>query len=166
MTRNAVHTPYTSRTHRVVTLCACLFLTTGAQAGAWEEFEARCLVPMENLFPSLVGGLNAVSLPGLAEGETAFTGLQGGAILILEQAPEDGFGACRVYQAEGPAVAKFESWADAQLASKRYVTDPEAGAGNEIALLSNMWVEPVIGVQMRRAKGGIEMRALETELES
>jgi len=166
MTENSVHNLYTLCTQPVVTLCATVLLTSGAQAGAWEEFEARCLVPLENLSPSQVDGLNAVSLPGLAEGEIAFTGLQGGAILILERAPEDGFGACRVFQAEGPAVAKFESWANAQLSSMRYVTDPEADAENDIALLSNMWIEPVIGVQMRRAKGGVEMRALETELES
>jgi len=166
MTKNGVYTPYTPRTHSVVTLCAALLLASGAQAGAWEEFEARCLVPMENLSPSRVEGLDAVSLPGLAQGETAFAGLQGGAILILERAPEDGFGACRVFQAEGPAVAKFEAWANRQLASMRYVTDPEAAVENEIALLSNLWIEPVIGVQMRRAKGGVEMRALETELES
>jgi hypothetical protein len=141
-------------------------MATGAHADAWEEFEARCLVPMENMFPFQVDGLNAVSLPGLADGEIAFSGLKGGAILILERTPEDGFGACRVFQAEGPAVAKFEAWADTQLASMRYVTDPQAAAQNDVALLSNMWIEPVIGVQMRRAKGGVEMRALETELES
>jgi len=164
MTKNAVHNPYTTCTHPVVTLCASLLFATGAQAGAWEEFGARCLTPLENGFTFRVENLSEVALPGLADGETAFTGLQSGAILILETAPDDGFAACRVFQAEGPAVAQFEGWAQAQLESARYVLDPDAQG--VAALLSNEWIEPVIGVQMRRARGGVEMRALETELES
>jgi len=33
----------------VGSLGVVLLAATGAQAGAWEEFEARCLVPMENV---------------------------------------------------------------------------------------------------------------------
>ena len=164
MTKNAVHNPYTPCTHSVVTLCAGVFLATGAHAGAWEEFEARCLTPLENGFPSQVENLNPVALPGLSPGETAFAGLQSGAILILETEPKDGIAACRIFQPEGPAVAQFEMWAKEQLANARYVTDPEAQ--DSLSVLSNVWIEPVIGVQLRRAKGGVEMRALETELES
>ncbi len=61
-------------------------------------------------------------------------------------------------------MAQFEMWAKEQLANARYVTDPEAQ--DSLSVLSNVWIEPVIGVQLRRAKGGVEMRALETELES
>jgi len=132
-----------------------LVMATGAQAGPWEEFEARCLTPLENGFTFRVENLTEVGLPGLAKGETAFTGLESGAILILETAPGDGFAACRLFQVEGPAVAQFEGWASAQLASARYVADPDAQG--VAALLSNEWIEPVIGVQMRRARGGVEM---------
>ncbi len=170
MTKNRVHIPYTIRTQPVVTLWAAALMavamTNGAQAGAWEEFQDRCLTPFENGFPSQVVNLSPVALPGLQQGETAFSGLQSGAILILEAEPEDGFAACRIFQPEGPAVAQFEAWADAQLANARYVSDPDMPSENGIALKSNLWIEPVIAVQMRRTRGGVEMRALETELES
>ncbi len=170
MTKNRVHNPYTLRTHPVVTRGVAILLATtlgtATQAGAWEEFRDRCLTPLENGFPYQVENLNPVALPGLAEGETAFSGLQSGAILFLEAEPEDGFAACRVFQPEGPAVVQFEDWASEQLANERYVNDLQANDGADVALLSNLWVEPVIGVQLRRSRGGVEMRALETELES
>jgi hypothetical protein len=46
MTKIGVHRAYTGRTLGVVTLCTAVLASGGAQAGAWEEFERRCLVPM------------------------------------------------------------------------------------------------------------------------
>lgn len=144
-----------------------LILTCGAaHAGAWEEFEQRCLLAYEHDVPAITKGLTKVDLPGLQDNEIAFSGLTGGALMILEDQPTDGFSACKVFFSQADEANLFRSWVETQRAETRYVDDDVTGNEADIALVSHLWIEPVIAVQLRQLRGGHELRVVQTELES
>lgn len=143
----------------------CL-LASSAQSGAWEEFEQRCLLAYENGAAPVTTGLKEVELPGLMEGEVAFFGLTGNALMVLETAPADATSACRVFYSQTEETQRFTDWLNQQLSKDRYVPDEETDGSAAVSVLSNVWIEPVIGVQWRENRGGFEFRVLETDLES
>jgi len=49
MTDFGVFRACAKRVHGVYMILAVVLAASGAQAGAWEEFERRCLVPMESV---------------------------------------------------------------------------------------------------------------------
>jgi hypothetical protein len=131
-------------------------LPLAAQAGGWEEFQARCLDPYENMFLPIVDGLEPVASrdhePGyrLSDLET----------LVLELAPDDAYSACRLDDQSGLSAARFDAWIAAGVASGRYEK-----VGENI-WNSNQWIEPRIAVQKLEQGTTVVLRIVETELES
>jgi len=69
----SVHNPYTTCTQPVHTVVLALGLMSGsAHAGAWEEFERRCLAPMENVQPLSLDGLDEIPNGALGRATRAF----------------------------------------------------------------------------------------------
>jgi len=131
-------------------------LPLAAQAGGWEEFQARCLDAYENMFLPVVDGLEQVASrdhePGyrLSDLET----------LVLELAPDDAYSACRLDDQTGRSVTWFDEWIAAGVAAGRY---EKIG---ENAWNSTQWIEPRIAVQKRWQGSSLILRVLETDLES
>ncbi len=131
-------------------------LPLAAQAGGWDEFQARCLDAYENMFLPVVDGLEQVASrdhePGyrLSDRET----------LVLELAPDDAYSACRLDDQTGRSAALFDDWIAAGVAAGRY---EKVG---ENTWNSNQWIEPRIAVQKRLQGSSVILRVLETDLES
>ncbi len=142
---------------RMIIICMML-MPTGAVAGAWDEFQARCLTPMEALFPPISDGLTLIEE---VDDEARFD-LTGGERFVIELAPEDGTIACHVATAMPEAETAFDQWIAEVLAGERYV--PVEDASN--LWHSNMWIEPVIGAEKRKSDGRVILRMVETDLES
>ncbi|MEX0287349.1 MAG: hypothetical protein AB3N23_22305 [Paracoccaceae bacterium] len=147
----------------MIKAAALLLLTASpGSAGAWQAFEARCLMPFEAFGPPVVGDLAQRAQAGY---ETSYDLPEGG-VLVVEAAPEDGHAACRVHhdRAQGED-AGFEAWMTGVTAIERYIETDASNAGL-LELHSNLWAEPVIAVQAQwTATGGI-YRVIETELEA
>ena len=131
-------------------------LPLAAQAGGWEEFEARCLDAYENMFLPVVDGLEPLASrdhePGyrLSDLET----------LVLELAPDDAFSACRLDDQTGQSAAGFDAWIAAGVAAGRYEKV------SQDTWSSNQWIEPRIAVQKRQQGNSVVLRVMETDLES
>jgi hypothetical protein len=147
---------------------ACL-LAGGAQAGAWEEFQARCLSPYENLAPAVFDDLEKVvpSEPRVAVSRFgAYFALTDGAVLASDPAPlGTGVRLCAVHGMAHPPGAK--AWAAKQLAQKLYELEEHNDDGS-FALLSNLWIEPKLNVSVAFKQGGdyVVYQIVETDLES
>jgi hypothetical protein len=127
-----------------------------AQAGGWEEFQARCLDPYENLFPPIVDGLEPVSS---SENEPAYR-LSDREVLVIELTPEDAASACRLDDQTGQSAAAFDEWISSAVAAGRYEkVGPDTWNSFE-------WIEPRVAVQKRQQGGSVTLRVMETELES
>ncbi len=131
-------------------------LPMAAQAGGWEEFQARCLDPYENLFPPIVAGLDSV---GTSVNEPGYR-LSEREVLVIELTPEDAASACRLDDQTGQSEAAFDQWITAAVAAGRYekVSDDTWN--------SYEWIEPRIAVQKRQQGHSVTLRVMETDLES
>jgi hypothetical protein len=146
----------------------CL-LAGSVQAGAWEEFQARCLDPYENLEPAVFDDLKKVNLsdprvPVSRYG--AHFALSDGAILASDPAPlQVGERLCAVHGLADPSGAK--AWIADQLAREFYEIE-ERSADGSFALLSNLWIEPKLNVSVAFEQGGeyVIYQIVETDLES
>ena len=127
-----------------------------AQAGGWDEFQARCVDSFENMSLPIVEGL--VEMPPV--GDEAGYVLGDDAALVLELAPDDGEMACRLEDRSGQAGSAFDSWMAEGVRTERY---EEVG---EDSWQSYEWVEPVVAVQKRRDGDTVILRILVTDLES
>lgn len=147
---------------------ACL-LAGGAQAGAWEEFQARCLDPYENLEPAVFDDLTRVGLVGPSV-EVSLHGahfaLEGGGFLASDPAPlGEGERLCAVDGSPQPSVA--EAWIAEQVAQKFYELKERSDDGSFVAI-SNLWIEPKLNVSVRYVQEGdyVVYLIVETDLES
>ena len=135
---------------------ALALLPATAQAGAWADFQTRCLSALENLTPPVVAGLGT----GVREGDVTRYALAGGRLLIVDRAPDDGLSACAVIDPAGAPVPGFDAWIAGAVDAGRYVPVAEA------RWHSNHWIEPVLEVQKDNDVGGLMLRILETDLEA
>lgn len=131
-------------------------LPMAAQAGGWEEFQARCLDPYENLFPPIVAGLEAV---GTSVNEPGYR-LSPREVLVVELTPDDATSACRLDDQTGQSAAAFDKWIATAVTAGRYekVSDDTWN--------SFEWIDPRIAVQKRQQGGAVMLRVMETDLES
>ena len=129
-------------------------LPAAVMAGAWDEFEARCLLPFENLFPVIVDGLDRQ----ISISELAVFDLTVGEKLVIELVPQDGELACGVHGADQ---------SDAQALRNRMT----AGNRNYVpqgadVWASDEWIEPQLRVSVERDADDFILRVIETDLES
>lgn len=133
-----------------------LALAGSAEAGAWEEFEARCLVPMENVVQA--------NTDGLALGDTFDDGRfwenrrEGWSLAFGER---EGLSTCTLFvsDAHSDALATgFATWVADVTALERYTAQGEA------SVQSTTWREPRIEVHFRPAQGRVQAQAWVTEV--
>jgi hypothetical protein len=135
---------------------ALAFLPAMAQAGAWSDFETRCLSALQNLTPPVVAGLGQ----GTREGDVTRYALSGGRELIVDRAPGDGISACAVRDPENAPVPGFDDWIAGAVREGLYVPVVEG------RWQSHLWIEPKLEVQKDSGAGGLMLRILETRLET
>ena len=136
---------------------AIFMLIPGAvQAGAWEEFQARCLTPYEAMFPPIFDGLEEVA----ADADSSTYLLPGGAKLVIDLVPDGGFSACYLRDPSGQSEQAFDQWINEAVSTQSYV---EMG---ENLWYSYQWIEPVLAVSKRREGDAVILQILETDLES
>ena len=137
-------------------LALAFVLPAAAHAGAWEDFETRCLDAFEKFAPAVVAGLGE----GARDGDVTRHALDGGRSLVIEHAPDDGRRACAVRDPAGGAVPGFDAWIAQAVAAGRYVP---VAAGR---WRSHRWIEPVLEVHKRQSDGVLILRIVETNLEA
>jgi hypothetical protein len=148
----------------------CL-LAGGAQAGAWEEFQARCLDPYENLEPAVFDDLTKIDVPEPrieVSRYGAHFALEDGAVLFSDPAPvSDGERLCGAYGSDRETELS-DRWIEAQLAERNYEVTLETYAGRHTELQSTLWIEPRLTVSILRDldAGLVTYQILETDLES
>ncbi|RLJ51828.1 hypothetical protein BCF46_2053 [Litoreibacter meonggei] len=141
---------------------------SGAQAGAWEEFETRCLVPMENVALVQPDDLRH-DKKFKNDGDTYSTYRIGDVKLAISDGRANQPKWCRVTlrgeQARELMDAGFE-WSARAQADERYnlIGEPVLG----FVVRSTQWREPKIDVSLSmQMKGGqFTLRVEETDLES
>lgn len=139
---------------------AATMIGATAQAGAWDEFEARCLVPFENHFPVIVDGLKPKASK---DAEPSFwINRNSGTVahLTIELAPSDGELACRLQSDVTADADAFEIWVTEAVSTFRYV---QTASGS---WASNEWIEPQLAVSVQWDGDAVILRVLETDLES
>jgi hypothetical protein len=150
-----------------------------AQAGAWEEFETRCLTPMENVELFDLEGLSVrQDLMEIEFGSPPDT--QGFEIFIYtygqDEFQDDDFmlmvsqktGYCMLGSAasnEKADLVAASTWANASLKAGRYV-DQGPLLENFVYLESNLWREPRLWVTLQVDGSGVQFIVQETNLES
>ncbi|WP_299304637.1 hypothetical protein [uncultured Litoreibacter sp.] len=179
MTKIGVHNAYTPCTRVVPTVCAAMMLagllTTGAHASAWDEFETRCLVPMENITPFVTEGLSEGTPTSL--GDVAWMPDMEGMQYAIPDQPlvmvvASNSVTCMMIQTEasgGDAFAPAEAWAEKSRASGRYEDLAAIRMGvRNINMGSTEWREPRIDMfGDAREDGTLPIfYVMETDLES
>ncbi len=139
-----------------VAVSLALLLPAAAHAGAWADFETRCLSALENQVPPVVAGLGT----GARDGDVVRYALTGGRTLAIETAPADGMRACVVRDPGGAPVPGFDTWIAAAVEAERYLPVAEG------KWRSHLWIEPVLEVQKTIADGAITLRIVETYREA
>lgn len=138
--------------------CAATMFGATAQAGAWVEFEARCLMPFEKQASADVDGL----VLGLQDGTVAaFRGFDE-PFISMSTGDIAGTRFCAVIGREN-SPDKAEGWVEASLKSGRYVP---MVIDNDDWFASNEWIEPRIAVRIYRSNEITQYYVIETELES
>ncbi|MGX0901516.1 hypothetical protein [Roseovarius sp. MBR-6] len=127
-----------------------------AQAGAWADFETRCVSALENLTPPVVAGLGQ----GAREGDVTRYALAEGRVLIVDRAPGDGILSCAVRDPDGVPVVGFDDWIAGAVHEGRYVPVAEG------RWHSNHWIEPILEIQKDSGTDGLTLRIVETGLEA
>ncbi|MET4101093.1 hypothetical protein ABIE58_000509 [Roseovarius sp. MBR-78] len=133
-----------------------MLLPAAAHAGAWADFETRCLSALESQVPPVVAGLGQ----GVRDGDETRYALAEGRSLIVGHAPEDGRISCAVHDPAGMDAPEFEAWIAQAVAAARYVAVAEG------RWHSHLWIEPVLEVQKTEADGALTLRIVETNLEA
>ena len=150
---------------------------TGAYAGAWEEFETRCLVPMENVVAPIAEGFSVgttKALDGFMEGRErdarTFVSPDGRTAMVVIDPSETEFLACGIV-ADGDAAsdadwATSEDWLAAQISDGRFVKAGQSLLGPYFH--STEWREPRLRYSSLRARkpDAVFYFISETDLES
>ncbi|MEM9581482.1 MAG: hypothetical protein AAGA08_00045 [Pseudomonadota bacterium] len=121
---------------------------TGGQAGVWEEFERRCLVPLETVSPPITEGL---AVGAKIDGGRFWENRRGGWSLAVGE--RDGLTNCTLFVADAHADALasgYRAWADVAQTSGRYAQEGPS------AVQSTEWREPRIEVHFLPADGTVQ----------
>jgi len=137
-------------------LAIFMLMPMAAQAGAWEEFQARCLTPYESMFPPIYSGLEQVE----ADENTNTYLLPGGARLVIDLLPDEGFSACYVLDPSGQSEQAFDQWISEAVGTQRYEK-----MGTDL-WYSYQWIEPVLAVSKRHEGNAVILQILETDLDA
>jgi len=168
MTKRVMHNLCTLHAQTMRMVCAVFLMAGVAQAGAWEEFETRCLGPMENV--ALAHPADHKQHKSFKnDGGTYTTYRIDGATLAVSDGRMDQAQWClvQVRGAEAPVFMDAGlAWSALAQKSGRYEKIEDRVMG--FVLRSTEWREPKIDVSMTMAmKGGqFTLRVLETDLES
>jgi len=161
------------RVYSVCTILAVVFGASVAQAGAWEEFEQRCLVPMENIDlaqPNDLTPLRKFKNDGDTYSDYGFD--DGNHILSVSDGRSGRAHWCTVgvaVERDEPSAEianKFLAWSGQHGNLGRY--EEVASKDGALVLRSTTWREPKIDVKMLLLPSGpgIFLSAEETDLES
>lgn len=148
----------------------------GAKAGAWQDFEMRCLTPMEDFAVPVTGDLTEIE-DSLGDGvhvsgfDTEF------GLLSIERSSADAEAlSCSIMQRDDVSlpeadgfVGDFTHWAGQVLEAGRYVGQGDPVDDNAaIVLRSSEWREPVLEVLLSKTTTGNAWKAIvrETDLEA
>ena len=140
-----------------------------AEAGAWKEFQARCLDPYENLEPAVFDDLKRV---GLRHSDVSISKYGGHfavktGVISSDPAPlGEGERLC-AYQGQLTEQDGAQDWIAKQLSENLYELETRAEDGSFI-VLSNLWIEPKLSVtvQYLRDQNRVVYQIVETDLES
>ena len=156
-------------------LAFLLVMTSAAQAGAWEEFQSRCLIPMENVRSADTSGLpepSEVTLGGLvwmSELEGAQYQIPGEPLALIVAADPQ---TCIVVQTEPSDEDVFleaEAWSQMQRDLKRYEDLAEIQMGKRnFNMGSTDWREPRLDIfgEARDLGKSAVFYVMETDLEA
>jgi hypothetical protein len=151
-------------------ISAMLFATSAAHAGAWEEFERRCLVPMEDVREPITEGFveNKYVPKSLCQSHvTCFGEPNGLLVMVLSQKPNR----CSIASLSLHKDSNFENadiWASTQIEAGRYEQDTELQnqSGRSFSIISDRWREPRMKIFGNGTTLSIVVTAEETDLES
>lgn len=165
--------------HLVGSLGVVILAANGAHAEAWEEFEARCLVPMENFNAPISDNLGADGLTKFPEKLVSRFSAKSGTLSIDTESISGDLLECSFAQHSDTSlrdsdgfVGDFTNWVGQALKSGRYVGQRsetvEPTKNNLIILQSNEWREPVLEVLLfQEGQTAVWIAsARETDLES
>jgi hypothetical protein len=144
-------------------------VSSAAHANAWEEFEQRCLVPMENV--SLVLPSDLTPIAQFKNDGDPYNEYDVGSGVKLWVSYGDA-GApqwCHVIlPSSSPETGRsFLAWSERAVELRRY-EELAAPRGDRMILRSTEWREPRMDVRVivPHHLGGLTLSAMETELES
>ncbi|MEP3348119.1 MAG: hypothetical protein ABJN34_17115 [Litoreibacter sp.] len=146
--------------HIVGPLGITVLTATGAHAGAWEEFETRCLMQFENQEPAIVDGLELIDT---VDGVTRYLIEKNGDVvsyLGIESEPDDGLSACYIQENSTRSAEAFSKWIAERVDLERYA------ATDDNVWSSQLWIEPVIELHLQENGDALVIRIVETELET
>lgn len=159
--------------HIVGPLGLVVMAASGAPASAWETFEARCLVPMENLERPKTEDLFEVENDySEVEGTRAFVNADRTFILWTGVSAGTGGDFCTLldihYSEMDGSDVSFDAWANRQIKTGRYVDVSQQDPHAPITFQSTEWREPRIevGSGWYAASDGPSLSVRETDLES
>lgn len=142
---------------RMIRILAILTLMPmAAQAGAWEEFQARCLMPYESMFPPIFDGLEELG----SDVDRPTYLLPDGGRMVINLVPEGGFSACSVMDPSGKSEQAFDRWITQAVDAGRYEKT------GENLWYSYQWIEPVVAVSKRHEGDAVILQILETDLDA
>ncbi len=141
---------------RVLAIFMLTLMPMAAQAGAWEEFQARCLTPYESMFPPIFDGLQEVG----SDPDKPTYLLPGGGEMVINLVPETGFSACYIKDPSGQSEQAFDQWIKQAVEAQRYEK-----VGKNL-WYSYQWIEPVVAVSKRHVGDAVILQILETDLDA
>jgi len=143
-----------------------------AQAGAWEEFETRCLTPMENVQAIKMSGLSRqpdlelIEFRGLSKFKGYTISAPDDRDFAIMQVPNVVTCIFRDYAATEATRLAARNWADAMVESGRYERFDKDEA-DLVYLLSTDWREPKLEVILEVSNASdLHFISAETDLES
>ena len=161
------------RVHGVYMILAVVFGASAGQAGAWEEFERRCLVPMEAVTDPITEGLSPlVADQNGTQVAYGWTPNDGAYVFLANTSDDWQRTMCALTKIQMDRFedleAKVGAWVETELSASRYVRHDVYLNNSAITLLSTDWREPkvevVFDVSGRARVPTMQVR--ETDLES
>ncbi|MDG1472799.1 MAG: hypothetical protein P8Q26_14740 [Ascidiaceihabitans sp.] len=157
-------------------------LPAAVMADAWDEFEARCLLPFEHFAPVVADDLERLTSVRaavfLSPNAIQFT-LPDNMILYSDPAPIQKIGGvflpegeverlCGVQGTRRDVDQGLKAWIEQQREGANYETVLQSYSGGFTMLVSAEWIEPrlVLTVKRDQDTGRVDYSIMETDLES
>lgn len=144
----------------LICMVALLAAPSFAHAGVWEEFERRCLVPMENMQNPVTDGLLLRIGDGTPDPVSMYEAPDGGFVLSLRRESFLRELTCMIFdfpEANHVSVdASFKRWAETKISQNLYEWTLTSMMG-AVLYTSTDWRESEISVLMHRSQDFAQM---------